>query len=135
MAKKKTVADETVETTEITEPETEETPAETKYAPAEAASVSESDTGGIDEQASAPEGEPPTQDEPKCTMATVNAANGLNLRVGPGASFAVLEVLPMGTAVAVLALPYEVEVPGWVLVHTGQVEGWVKTEFLTVLET
>jgi uncharacterized protein YgiM (DUF1202 family) len=133
-SKKKTVADETVETPEITEPAAEETPAETKYTPAEAASVSDSDTGGIDEQAGTSEGEPLNQDEPKATLASVNAANGLNLRVGPGASFAVLEVLPMGTAVAVLGLPYDVEVPGWALVHTGTWCGWVRREYLVIQE-
>ena len=66
-------------------------------------------------------------------LAAVNAANGLNLRAGPGGGYAVAEVLPAGARVAVLELPCGAEVPGWALVHTGRRTGWVDIRFIREL--
>ena len=55
----------------------------------------------------------------------VNAEGGLNLRIGPGRSYPVAELLEYGTLLTVLELPHGAEVPGWALVHTGERTGWV----------
>lgn len=64
----------------------------------------------------------------------VNAKGGLNLRIGPGRSYPVAELLEDGTLLAVLELPHGAEVPGWALVHTGQRTGWVDCSFIQELE-
>lgn len=60
----------------------------------------------------------------------VNAEGGLNLRIGPGRSYPVTELLEDGTLLTVLELPYGAEVPGWALVHTGERTGWVDCLFI-----
>ena len=60
----------------------------------------------------------------------VNAEGGLNLRIGPGRSYPVTELLEDGTLLTVLELPYGAEVPGWALVHTGERTGWVDRLFI-----
>lgn len=60
----------------------------------------------------------------------VNAEGGLNLRIGPGRSYPVTELLEDGTLLTVLKLPYGAEVPGWALVHTGERTGWVDILFI-----
>lgn len=64
----------------------------------------------------------------------VNAEGGLNLRIGPGRSYPVAEVLENGTLLTVLYLPHGAEVPGWALVHTGERTGWVDRLFIQELE-
>ena len=64
----------------------------------------------------------------------VSAPQGLNLREGPHVSYAVRAVLSDGAPVEILDLPKDVEVPGWVLVETGDGIGWVNTHFLTEAE-
>ena len=63
-------------------------------------------------------------------IVAVNAEGGLNLRIGPGRSYPVAEVLENGTLLTVLYLPYGAEVPGWALVHTGERTGWVDRLFI-----
>lgn len=60
----------------------------------------------------------------------VNAEGGLNLRIGPGRSYPVAELLEYGTLLTVLELPHGAEVPGWALVHTGERTGWVDRLFI-----
>ena len=60
----------------------------------------------------------------------VNAEGGLNLRIGPGRSYPVTELLENGTLLTVLELPHGTEVPGWALVHTGERTGWVDRLFI-----
>lgn len=60
----------------------------------------------------------------------VNAEGGLNLRIGPGRSYPVTELLENGTLLTVLELPYGTEVPGRALVHTGERTGWVDRLFI-----
>lgn len=67
-------------------------------------------------------------------IVVVNTAGGLNLRIGPGRSYPVAELLEDGTLLAVLELPHGAEVPGWALVHTGQRTGWVDRSFIQELE-
>lgn len=67
-------------------------------------------------------------------IVAVNAEGGLNLRIGPGRSYPVAEVLENGTLLSVLELPYGAEVPGWALVHTGERTGWVDRLFIQELE-
>ena len=54
----------------------------------------------------------------------------LNLREGPSTTHKVVEELQEGTLVVVLALPYEISVPGWVPVHTGERTGWVMSKYI-----
>ena len=63
-------------------------------------------------------------------IVAVNAEGGLNLRIGPGRSYPVTELLENGTLLTVLELPYGTEVPGWALVHTGERTGWVDRLFI-----
>ena len=63
-------------------------------------------------------------------IVAVNAEGGLNLRIGPGRSYPVTELLEDGTLLTVLELPYGAEVPGWALVHTGERTGWVDRLFI-----
>ena len=63
-------------------------------------------------------------------IVAVNAEGGLNLRIGPGRSYPVAEVLENGTLLSVLYLPHGAEVPGWALVHTGERTGWVDRLFI-----
>ena len=63
-------------------------------------------------------------------IVAVNAEGGLNLRIGPGHSYPVAEVLENGTLLTVLYLPHGAEVPGWALVHTGERTGWVDRLFI-----
>lgn len=67
-------------------------------------------------------------------IVAVNAEGGLNLRIGPGRSYPVAELLEDGTLLAVLELPCGAEVPGWALVHTGERTGWVDRRFIQELE-
>lgn len=67
-------------------------------------------------------------------IVAVNAEGGLNLRIGPGRSYPVAELLENGTLLTVLELPYGAEVPGWALVHTGVRTGWVDRLFIQELE-
>lgn len=67
-------------------------------------------------------------------IVAVNAEGGLNLRIGPGRSYPVAEVLENGTLLTVLYLPHGAEVPGWALVHTGERTGWVDRLFIQELE-
>lgn len=67
-------------------------------------------------------------------IVVVNAAGGLNLRIGPGRIYPVAELLEDGTLLAVLPLPHGADVPGWALVHTGQRTGWVNCSFIQELE-
>lgn len=67
-------------------------------------------------------------------IVAVNAEGGLNLRIGPGRSYPVAEVLENGTLLTVLYLPHGAEVPGWALVHTGERTGWVDCLFIQELE-
>jgi uncharacterized protein YraI len=101
--------------------------AETKNQPENTESVSEPETGGANIAAAVLDGI-------EGDLAAVTARNGLNLRAGPALSYPVLEVLPEGAVVKALALPYGVEVPGWALVHTGNLCGWARVEFLAGLE-
>lgn len=64
----------------------------------------------------------------------VCAGNGLYLRKGPGRAFPAAAVLPDGTPVTALGLPYGVEVPGWVLVAAPAGFGWVCRESLAEAE-
>lgn len=64
----------------------------------------------------------------------VKAKDGLNLRCGPGKTFAPLTVLDNGTTVEIRMLPCNAEVPGWALVRAGDYIGWVMTEFLQTAE-
>lgn len=76
------------------------------------------------------------------TQAIVRAPQGLNLRAGPGSGFEVGAVLPDGAGVSVLKLlaeggpqgAFEVQIPGWKYVFTGQMTGWVDASFLLVAE-
>lgn len=63
-------------------------------------------------------------------IVAVNAEGGLNLRIGPGRSYPVAELLEYGTLLTVLELPHGAEVPGWALVHTGERTGWVDRLFI-----
>ena len=63
-------------------------------------------------------------------IVAVNAEGGLNLRIGPGRSYPITELLEDGTLLMVLELPYGAEVPGWALVHTGERTGWVDRLFI-----
>ena len=63
-------------------------------------------------------------------IVAVNAEGGLNLRIGPGRSYPVTELLEDGTLLTVLELPHGAEVPGWALVHTGERTGWVDRLFI-----
>lgn len=63
-------------------------------------------------------------------IVAVNAEGGLNLRIGPGRSYPVAELLEYGTLLTVLELPHGTEVPGWALVHTGERTGWVDRLFI-----
>ena len=67
-------------------------------------------------------------------IVVVNAEGGLNLRIGPGRSYPVAELLEDGTLLADLELPHGAEVPGWALVHTGERTGWVDRCFIQALE-
>ena len=67
-------------------------------------------------------------------IVAVNAEGGLNLRIGPGRSYPITELLEDGTLLTVLELPYGAEVPGWALVHTGERTGWVDRLFIQELE-
>lgn len=75
---------------------------------------------------------------PKNNRAIVCARVGLNLRAGPGPGFEVGAVLPDGAEVSLLTLlaeggpqgVFEVRVPGWKYVFTGQMVGWVDSSFL-----
>lgn len=67
-------------------------------------------------------------------IVAVNAEGGLNLRIGPGRSYPVAEVLENGTLLTVLYLPHGAEVPGWALVHTGERTGWGDRLFIQELE-
>lgn len=67
-------------------------------------------------------------------IVAVNAEGGLNLRIGPGRSYPVAEVLENGTLLTVLYLPHGAGVPGWALVHTGERTGWVDRLFIQELE-
>ena len=67
-------------------------------------------------------------------IVAVNAEGGLNLRIGPGRSYPVADVLENGTLLTVLYLPHGAEVPGWALVHTGERTGWVDRLFIQELE-
>lgn len=78
--------------------------------------------------------EDPAPESPKHPKIVVSAPQGLNLREGPHVSYAVRAVLSDGTPVEILDLPKDVEVPGWVLVETGDGIGWVNTHFLTEAE-
>ena len=70
-------------------------------------------------------------DRPAAGPAVVVSDIGLNLREGPHKQFARLLVLEDGAAVEVLPLPFEVAVPGWVLVRTeGELCGWVASRYL-----
>ena len=60
----------------------------------------------------------------------VNPAGGRHLRIAPGRSNPVTELLEDGTLLTVLELPYGAEVPGWALVHTGERTGWVDRLFI-----
>jgi len=62
--------------------------------------------------------------------AVVRSPQGLNLRKGPALSYEVLEVLPDRAEVTALDLPMGAEVPGWRLVYTGEIVGWVQSRFL-----
>lgn len=82
--------------------------------------------------------QPPSEAAPsKNRRAVVRASAGLNLRAGPGLSFEVGAVLPNGAEVSVLTLAaegpqgsFEVRVPGWEYIFTGQLVGWVDAGFL-----
>lgn len=78
--------------------------------------------------------EDPAPESPKHPKIVVSAPQGLNLREGPHVSYAVRAVLSDGAPVEILDLPKNVEVPGWVLVETGDGIGWVNTHFLTEAE-
>lgn len=78
--------------------------------------------------------EDPAPESPKHPKIVVSAPQGLNLREGPHVSYAVRAVLSDGAPVEILDLPKDVEVPGWVLVETGDGIGWVNTHFLTEAE-
>lgn len=69
----------------------------------------------------------------------VTAPMGLNLRLGPGAEFEVVSILPKGTEVTVWQTWadgrgaqgwFEFHVPGWVYVFTGEMCGWVNASYL-----
>lgn len=79
--------------------------------------------------------EDPAPESPKHPKIVVSAPQGLNLREGPHVSYAVRAVLSDGAPVEILDLPKDVEVPGWVLVGTGDGIGWVNTHFLTEAES
>lgn len=78
--------------------------------------------------------EDPAPESPKHPKIVVSAPQGLNLREGPHVSYAVRAVLSDGAPVEILDLPKDVEVPGLVLVETGDGIGWVNTHFLTEAE-
>ena len=78
--------------------------------------------------------EDPAPESPKHPKIVVSAPQGLNLREGPHVSYAVRAVLSDGAPVEILDLPKDVEVPGWVVVETGDGIGWVNTHFLTEAE-
>lgn len=72
-------------------------------------------------------------------QATVSAAQGLNLREGPGSDFSVLTVLPDGADLTVCPVcvygvqgVYHLHIPGWSYVFTDQIAGWVMDAFLSV---
>lgn len=67
-------------------------------------------------------------------LAAVDSPVGLNLRAGPGFDFEVLQKLEDATVLAVQELPYGAQVPGWMLVHTGERTGWVSARYLRKLE-
>lgn len=82
--------------------------------------------------------QPPSEAAPsKNRRAIVRAGAGLNLRAGPGPSFEVGAILPYGAEVSLLTLTaegpqgsFEVRVPDWKYVFTGQLCGWVAAGFL-----
>lgn len=87
------------------------------------------------QQSSVIQPEPAAQASPEQPVAQpvrllVAAPAGLNLREGPHKSYAVLAVLPEGSAVTVLDLPEDAEVPRWALVSSEAGTGWVADEFL-----
>lgn len=68
-------------------------------------------------------------------IAIVTAENGVNVRKGPGTIFESIGAVEWREPVAVLQLPYDAEVPGYALVHTGTLVGWVCDLFLQDVET
>lgn len=80
----------------------------------------------------------PEKEPLKNNRAIVCARAGLNLRAGPGPGFEIGAILPDGAKVSVLTLlaegdpqgAFEIRVPGWKYVFTGQMVGWVDSRFL-----
>lgn len=67
-------------------------------------------------------------------IAVVTAENGVNLRKGPGPIFESIGSADWKQRVAILPLPYDTEVPGYVLAHTGETVGWINSLFLREVE-
>lgn len=74
-------------------------------------------------------------------VAKVTAERGLNLREGPGCTFAIHTILPKEAEVRVLKVwsygpqgEFELYIKGWSYVFTGEVVGWVDSRFLKILE-
>lgn len=84
-----------------------------------------------------PDGElsslPEVPPAPEGFPAIVTAANGLNIREGPGFGFEVLGVAEFGTLLIAADLPHGVKVPGWEMVYAGKITGWVSDKHLRIL--
>jgi len=60
--------------------------------------------------------------------ATVNSANGLNMRKGPGTNYDRIAAIPDKTKVSDIG--NTAAQPGWVYVQYGSTEGWVSKQYL-----
>lgn len=76
-------------------------------------------------QQTKPEGNEPAPE----LRVVINAPKGLNLREGPAKTFAVIDELPEGRELTVLPVPAHAIVPGWIVVETDGLVGWVSGEY------
>lgn len=58
----------------------------------------------------------------------------LNLREGPSREFRVLEQIPAQTEVQAVAMPYDIQVPGWQLIRLEDRVGWAAADYLQPVE-
>jgi hypothetical protein len=84
--------------------------------------------GAPAEATAAPTAGPPTPATPRA--ATVNAADGLNVRSDHSSRAAILGVLPNGARVAVLAGPIDADGHTWWQIAANGQQGWCAGEFL-----
>lgn len=77
---------------------------------------------------------PKTEQNAAKKMVCVTSQRGLNFRAGPHQVFRSLRVLKAGELLELVALPTEVDFPGWVLARYGEGDtsmiGWVSSDFI-----